>query len=197
MRTEIIDTARNLFQKYGFSKTSMEDIAKAMGKGKSTLYYYFKSKEDVFIAVLSDEADKSLEIANSSVNQAKTAKEKLQVLFRVYFEIIEKNEILYDVIKNEISPKDLVLPKETISCVRCQYKETEMQIVKNIITFGISNNEFSDRISNNIDFIAYTIVTAIRSIAMDFLVNENKSSSYVDMSKIDIVTDILINGLRK
>ncbi len=36
IRGEVIATAQKLFQKFGFSKTTMEDIAKAMGRGKST-----------------------------------------------------------------------------------------------------------------------------------------------------------------
>ena len=41
---EVIEAAKVLFQRYGLKKTTMEDIAKFVGKGKSTLYYYFPSK---------------------------------------------------------------------------------------------------------------------------------------------------------
>ena len=53
----IIDAAKKLIQQYGLNKTTMEDIAKAAGKGKSTLYYYFKSKEDIFDEVIKQEMD--------------------------------------------------------------------------------------------------------------------------------------------
>ena len=42
LREESITAAQKLFQQYGLHKTTMEDIAKAMGRGKSTLYYYYK-----------------------------------------------------------------------------------------------------------------------------------------------------------
>jgi len=57
IRNEVIITAQRLFQKYGYSKTTMEDIAKAMDRGKSTIYYYFKSKDEIFEAVIIKEAD--------------------------------------------------------------------------------------------------------------------------------------------
>jgi AcrR family transcriptional regulator len=44
-KEDIIREAQKLFQTYGLKKTTMEDIAKALGKGKSTLYYYYQSKE--------------------------------------------------------------------------------------------------------------------------------------------------------
>jgi AcrR family transcriptional regulator len=48
VRDEILRAARELFQTYGLTKTTMEDIAEAAGKEKSTLCYYFKNKEEVF-----------------------------------------------------------------------------------------------------------------------------------------------------
>ena len=47
IKAKILEGADKLFQKYGLGKTTMEDIAKDAGKGKSTLYYYFKSKEEI------------------------------------------------------------------------------------------------------------------------------------------------------
>ena len=52
IKDEILKEAQKLFQQFGVKKTTMEDIAKAMGKGKSTLYYYYCSKEDIFDAVI-------------------------------------------------------------------------------------------------------------------------------------------------
>jgi len=45
-RENILKIAREIFSKYGYKKTTLDDIANAVRKGKSSLYYYFKSKED-------------------------------------------------------------------------------------------------------------------------------------------------------
>ena len=60
MRNELINAASGVFAKYGYKKTNMDDIAAVFGKGKTFIYYYFKNKEDIFQAVLTDEADKLL-----------------------------------------------------------------------------------------------------------------------------------------
>ena len=57
---EIVDTARALFKKSGFKKTTMGDIARSLGKAKSSLYYYYPSKEDIFEAVIYAEMDELL-----------------------------------------------------------------------------------------------------------------------------------------
>jgi AcrR family transcriptional regulator len=56
-RKEIIISAGRIFSHYGFKKTTMEEIARALKIGKSSVYYYFKSKEDIFEAVVLYEAN--------------------------------------------------------------------------------------------------------------------------------------------
>ena len=51
----LIDVARRLFAKHGLENTTMNDIAEASGKGRRTLYTYFKNKEDVYKAVIDGE----------------------------------------------------------------------------------------------------------------------------------------------
>ncbi|MCK7536282.1 MAG: TetR/AcrR family transcriptional regulator [Marinilabiliales bacterium] len=55
-RRRIILTASKIFSHYGFRKTTMEEISRALKKGKSSIYYYFGSKEEIFEAVVLYEA---------------------------------------------------------------------------------------------------------------------------------------------
>ena len=55
IRNLIIESATKYFSKYGFHKTTMDEIAKHIHKAKGVLYYYFKSKEDLFNEVLKQE----------------------------------------------------------------------------------------------------------------------------------------------
>ena len=57
-RQKLVDVARQLFAKNGMENTTMNDIAMASGKGRRTLYTYFKSKEDVYTAVIESELER-------------------------------------------------------------------------------------------------------------------------------------------
>ena len=48
VRDNLVNAARQLFTRFGFEKTTMNEIAMEARKGKSSLYYYFTSKEEVF-----------------------------------------------------------------------------------------------------------------------------------------------------
>jgi len=54
-RQLLIDIARLQFAKRGFDGTTMNDIAEASGKGRRTLYTYFKSKDEIYSAVINGE----------------------------------------------------------------------------------------------------------------------------------------------
>ena len=57
----VIDTARELFSKYGYKKVSMDEIATNANVTKKTIYTYFKDKEDMFKFFIQEELDKQRE----------------------------------------------------------------------------------------------------------------------------------------
>ena len=57
-RQKLVDVARQLFAKNGLENTTMNDIAQASGKGRRTLYPYFKSKDDIYFAVIESELER-------------------------------------------------------------------------------------------------------------------------------------------
>ena len=57
-RQKLVDVARQLFAKNGLENTTMNDIATQSGKGRRTLYTYFKSKEEIYYAVIEGELER-------------------------------------------------------------------------------------------------------------------------------------------
>lgn len=56
-RAQLVDVARQLFAQKGVEDTTMNDIAVASKKGRRTLYTYFKSKEQIYQAVVESELE--------------------------------------------------------------------------------------------------------------------------------------------
>lgn len=56
-KARLVDVARQLFAKMGVENTTMNDIALASKKGRRTLYTYFKSKDEIYLAVVESELD--------------------------------------------------------------------------------------------------------------------------------------------
>src|SRR5579871_1500120 len=60
-RRQIVEGARNVFLAQGFDAASMNDIARAAGVSKGTLYVYFNNKEELFEAIVEEECDAQAE----------------------------------------------------------------------------------------------------------------------------------------
>ena len=48
----ILDAAANLILRWGYKKTTIDDIAKQAGVAKGTIYLHWKTREDLFVALL-------------------------------------------------------------------------------------------------------------------------------------------------
>ena len=76
-QSRIISIAEQMFAQFGLQKTTMDDIAKKARMGKSTLYYYFKSKEEIFSEVIRKDIKLFKNKLNLAVRQADTPQEKI------------------------------------------------------------------------------------------------------------------------
>lgn len=80
----IIAVSAKLFVEKGYDKTSMQDIVDALGMSKGGIFHHFKSKEDIFNAVMERQFDQIIETINQWFEEMDglTAKEKLRGLIK-------------------------------------------------------------------------------------------------------------------
>ncbi len=99
-KTLILEAADNLFHRYGYAKTSLDDIAKEAGMGKGTIYYHFESKEDIFFGVVEQYAERYEKIIRDSVDAATGFVEKFTTLIELPLKLTYKHAPLADALKN-------------------------------------------------------------------------------------------------
>jgi TetR/AcrR family transcriptional regulator, cholesterol catabolism regulator len=86
-RHEIVQKAATLFDDVGYHVTSMDDIARAVGLAKPTLYHYFPSKESILLAV--HEEFISLLLTRQRSREADVDRPVVDLLYEVMFDIID------------------------------------------------------------------------------------------------------------
>jgi len=188
---DIVDTARVLFRKSGFKKTTMGDIARSLGKAKSSLYYYYPSKEDIFEAVLHAEMDELLEKIQQSIRQARTSKEKLTIYCRC--RLVKLNELcnLNDALKSEIGEL------HELHCIMTDLKRkfdtSHVELVRGILAEGVAGGEFKKIKEDNIELVAYLMVSAFRGLAAPLMVSQRLCPK-LDL-QIDSIVDIMVEGI--
>ncbi|QCR21589.1 TetR/AcrR family transcriptional regulator [Pontibacter sp. SGAir0037] len=188
IRDEVLCKAQKLFKRFGWAKTTMEDIAKAAGKGKSTLYYYYKSKEEIFDAVVTREMEEVFRITKEEVDKKQTAEEKLRAFSVTKFHILQHKENLCGVVRGDIQANIQHLLE-----LNRRFELREITLVRSILRFGLENGEFGHFKTADTDAVAFAMVCAFRGVEIGLLV-ENKVIDFE--SRMDVIHDILMHGLK-
>lgn len=108
VKQKIGRSAMQCFAKFGLDKTTLDDIAQAVGLNKASLYYYYKNKEDIFIEVALKEGEDFI----SSLQETTLLKEGienriafyLESRFNYYKNVLNMNRVSVDTL-NKILPR--------------------------------------------------------------------------------------------
>lgn len=185
MRNSIVSIASDIFARFGFKKTTVDDIAQALRKGKSSIYYYFKSKEEIFQAVVDREADELRVKVNQVLNSSLGPIEKARAYTKTRMAAVQQLVNYYAVIKdNDFSNIELA------ERVRKRYDNEEMEIIKGLLKEGMDSGTFFVK---DIDLSAIAILTAMKGIEVPLLVNSPKADNLEGV--IDDLLDILFYGI--
>jgi len=76
-KSQIIEAAKGLFNRLGYAKTSVDDIASSLGMKKSSLYYYFKNKEDIFMCSFKSDWESNFKIFEGIANKESNPLDKI------------------------------------------------------------------------------------------------------------------------
>lgn len=80
MRQEILTTARTLFIEQGYRGLSMSMLARAVGVSKAALYYHFRDKEELFLAILNEPLEKLELLIDQVTEETANSREQIQSL---------------------------------------------------------------------------------------------------------------------
>jgi len=95
-RHEIFHQVVNVFAKKGFHETSMREIAEAAALGKSTLYDYFKTKDEILLYFFESQIGNLTEAAQKIALQNIAADERLRQVMKTHLEFLQANKSLFN-----------------------------------------------------------------------------------------------------
>jgi AcrR family transcriptional regulator len=185
-RNSIIHAAAAVFKKYGFKKTSMADVAKASGKAKSSIYYYFASKEEIFKAVILSEARIYREIVLKAIATAETPHEKLKSYIMIR---LQTDKILANFHKalNSTYLKQI----KFVNKLKNIYDREEFSIFRDILRSGVNADYFK---IYDLQYAAVGIVTAMRGIESTLL--HNPEDPLME-EKVKNILNVVLYGIIK
>ena len=133
----LVDVARQLFAKNGFENTTMNDIAAASERGRRTLYTYFRSKEDIYLAVVQTELTRLFERMEEVARKQITPEEKIVQLIFAHLEVIK--EAVY---RNGNLRAEFFRDMWKVESVRKDFDRTEIALFRRVISEGADSGLF-------------------------------------------------------
>ena len=138
-KSQILNAAEQVFTKKGFDQSRMDDIAEETGLSKGTLYLYFKSKDDLIVAVLDRiflfEFNQITRFDHSNASALEEIWNFSELITKDFLDMMRIMPIAYEFLalafRNKIVQKALK-----------QYMEKYMEVLIPIIQRGIDNGEF-------------------------------------------------------
>jgi len=95
-KKHILDSALSVFKNSGFEGSTMDEIAKDADFGKATLYYYFNSKEEIFVEILNEGWQMIWESIEEEVHDHEHPKETFISSLNIIGGLIRKNPIMFE-----------------------------------------------------------------------------------------------------
>jgi AcrR family transcriptional regulator len=135
-RHEIFHQVVGVFLKKGFQETSMREIAEAAGLGKSTLYDYFKTKDDILLYFFEDQMGDLTEAAQKIALQNIPANERLRQIMKAHLDLLQANKSLFLRLSIEIQRLSFDSQKQ-IQMNRHRYQDLLRVLIEEGIREGV------------------------------------------------------------
>ncbi|MEN4884010.1 TetR/AcrR family transcriptional regulator [Enterobacter ludwigii] len=137
VREQIVEAAYEHFGHYGYEKTTVAELAKAIGFSKAYIYKFFDSKQAIGEVICANRLDMIMAVVNAAIADAPSASEKLRRLFRALTEagseLFFHERKLYDIAA--VAARDKWPSTE-------RYSERLLKLIESIVVEGRKAGEF-------------------------------------------------------
>ncbi|MEG1658987.1 MAG: TetR family transcriptional regulator [Bacteroides sp.] len=187
-KAKLVDVARQLFAKMGVENTTMNDIALASKKGRRTLYTYFKSKDDIYSAVVESELDILSDImkrvAEKDILPDKKIIEMIYTRLDAVKEVVYRNGTLRAIFFRDIW---------RVEKVRKRFDAREIMLFKGVLEEGQKKGVFS---IDDLDMTATLIHYCVKGIEVPYIRGHVGANLDVETRK-KYVANLVLGALHK
>ena len=185
--SEILEAARKIFAKKGFHDATVDDIANAAGVAKGTVYLYYRSKQEVYIAALKFGISQMYSALIEEVARYSTAEEKLKALIAAKLAYFDENSDFFKIYLSELG-KLHTHPGTIDSEFKALYFE-QARLIEAILKEGIRKKAIR---SLRPDQTAFAISDIIRGVVTHRLMGWSKTRIAQD---VDFIFDLIWKGI--
>lgn len=187
-RDMLVDVARQLFARSGVDNTTMNDIAQASRKGRRTLYTYFKSKNEIYLAVVESELNRLHKILLDVAAKELPADEKLMSF--IYARLDAVKSIVF---RNGTLRATFFRDIWRVEKVRKSFDLREIEIIKNILGDGVKEGIFR---MPDVEITALVLHHALKGLEVPYIRGLMGDNIAQRIKRRDNVMNLIFNGIK-
>ncbi|AGP29754.1 TetR/AcrR family transcriptional regulator [Corynebacterium terpenotabidum] len=193
-RAQILDAAAVVFQAEGFERTTIDDIAERIGATKGRIYYYFRSKFDIYLAVYEAGMSGAFLTVEPLSQEPGTGRERLTAMAVRHLVNLMTDPGYHDVISQGVVAGRSTALKEHqrqaligLNEIRTRYED----LFRGVVTDGMADGSLRD---GDARLTTRFLLSSLNSTAMWFRVRENQDAAEIrDLA--EQLVDQAIGGL--
>jgi AcrR family transcriptional regulator len=194
IQAQLLRAAKQLFELHGFRRVTIDDIAKAIGKARSSLYYYYKTKEEILDAVIAAEISELMTAIEAATSKVQTAEEKIKTFFLTELQIVLGKRGFFNALNAEMEAGEISVYQKNKLAVYQQIRKQEGALLGQIISEGIQRGELNPRILHDNDSLISVLLSSLHGLRREIVILADFSNME---SSVQILVHSLIHGLKR
>ena len=187
---QILEAGEKLFAKKGFYPTTMEEVARAAGLAKGTIYLHFDDKRDLFFSIIEKKLDILLEKIEKEMRKDEFPSQRIKLAIGIHLRFLEENRDFFKIM--QALPESLKQEMERKLKGRVIEKQSRyVEILDQLIRKGIRNQEIKSLDSRK---LAVILVGMMHSLTIYWISRKEKGSLSQDDS---LVWQVFWEGIKK
>jgi len=177
--TEILDAARKVFAEKGFSETTMDQVAECAGIAKGTLYLYFRSKRDIYMAALMEGIRSLNNDSRRKVEAAAGVREKLCAFIETRVGYFEQHRDFFLIYHSEVG--NLRVPQATHEGQMSELYLEQAQMLEEVLKKAAAAGEIREL---RPDSTAFTVCDMTRGVIVQRLLGWSRAELNDDIQHL-------------
>ncbi|MFH1489721.1 MAG: TetR/AcrR family transcriptional regulator [Pseudomonadota bacterium] len=153
-KEKLLRAGISLFAEKGYASTSVREIVEKAGVSKPVLYYYFKSKEGLFLEILNTAAARQEAMLARVLEMSGSVSDRLVQLSRETYQIVQENRDLFKMIHNLILGPPQGAPDYDLD----QFHRRMINVIEAIYLEGTTKNDVKQADSKDVAFVVLGLI---------------------------------------
>lgn len=189
IRNFILDKAQERFERFGYKKTTMDEISRDCRVSKKTIYEHFTDKENLFDCLFARESRKALEIIFARMGEVLDPVDRLVRLLRTSIEYFNEDNFLTRLLKDDYTLFSAFLTSRS----RAMLEDELIAIIAGIINEGKLAGSIRDVDEEVIAYAGLKLFQAFSYLRTTNFVAEKEAQGYYT----DVLADFVVTALVK